>query len=224
MTNEIVIVLVLMLFVSCGAALAYTEADEKTAIELDNISGGANKVITASQGKARDRAIVLAYEKEENIWLLRFTADGFFGGNGVKKDKREGDKATPSGVYTFGRAFGVADNPGSELPYTKVTDLDVWVDDPKSKYYNQWASRNVPDADWNSAEHLIKYASAYKYVLTINYNINPVVPGNGSAIFLHCSTGKPTAGCISVPEAAMIFFLGFVDEKTKIAISSGGVY
>ena len=195
-----------------------------SSIKLDSISGGASKAITATPGKTSDRAIVRAFEKTENVWTLCFTAEGFFGGNGVKKDKREGDKATPSGVYTFGRAFGVADDPGSKLPYTKVTDLDVWVDDPNSKYYNQWALKNAQDADWNSAEHLIKYARAYKYALTINYNANPVVPGNGSAIFLHCSTGNPTAGCISVPEAAMIFFLGFVDEETRIAISGDGKF
>ena len=28
-----------------------------------------------------------------------------------------------------------------------------------------------------------------------------------------------TAGCISVPEAAMIFFIGFIDEEARIAIS-----
>ena len=209
-----------LFFVPRDTACANMETvDEKTAAALDRISGGAERVITAVPGKTKDRAVIRAYEKTKNAWTLRFAADGFFGKNGVKTDKREGDKATPSGVYTFGRAFGVADDPGAKLPYTKVTDLDVWVDDTKSKYYNQWASKNAPDADWKSAEQLIKYAKAYKYALAINYNTDPVVPGKGSAIFLHCSTGNPTAGCVSVPEEAMIFFLAFIDEETKIAIS-----
>jgi L,D-peptidoglycan transpeptidase YkuD (ErfK/YbiS/YcfS/YnhG family) len=138
--------------------------------------------------------------------------------------KREGDGGTPLGVYTFGRAFGVADNPGSTLPYTKVTELDVWVDDSKSKRYNQWATKDDPNADWDSVEQLIEYPVAYKYSISINYNVDPVVPGNGSAIFFHCSTNKPTAGCVSVPEAAMIYFLTFIDEKTKIAISDSGEF
>ena len=193
-------------------------ADEKTVAVLESVAGGADRVITAAHGKTKDKAIVRIYEKTGNNWVLRFTTDGYFGKNGVKTDKREGDRATPSGVYTFGRAFGIADDPGSKLPYTKVTDFDVWVDDPKSKHYNQWAAKNAPDADWNSAEQLIKYPKPYKYALSINYNVDPIVPGNGSAIFLHCSTGNPTAGCISVPEDAMIFFLGFIDENTRIAI------
>ena len=29
------------------------------------------------------------------------------------------------------------------------------------------------------------------------------MPGNGSAIFLHCSDNNPTAGCISIPKEKM---------------------
>ena len=203
------------------------KADEKTSAALERVSEGAARMLTAVPWKTKDRAVVRVYEKNEKTegtWTLRFTADGFFGRNGVKADKREGDRATPSGVYTFSRAFGVADDPGARLPYTKVTDLDVWVDDPNSKHYNQWASKNAPDADWESAEQLIKYPKPYKYALAINYNVDPVVPGNGSAIFFHCSTGNPTAGCISVPEAAMIFLLGFIDKETRIAIDGSGEF
>ena len=200
------------------------KVDEKTASVLERVAGGAGRVITAAPGKSKNKAVVQSYEKTGDAWTLRFATEGFFGKNGVKRDKREGDGATPFGVYTFARAFGTADDPGARLSYTKITDHDVWVDDPKSRYYNQWMSKNAHDADWKSAEQLIKYPKPYKYALAINYNVNPAVPGKGSAIFLHCSTGNPTAGCISVPEAAMIFFLAFIDEETKIAISDSGEF
>ena len=215
-----------ILFFPCyGAGRVHSEAvDEKTASTLERISGEAVRVITAVPGETRDRAIVRAYEKTENVWLLRLEAAGYFGKNGVMADRLEGSEATPSGSYTFGRAFGVADDPGSVLPYTKVTEDDVWVDDPKSRYYNMWASKTAADADWNSAEQLAKHPEEYKYVLSVNYNTDPVVPGKGSAIFLHSSIGKPTAGCVSVPDEAMIFFLAFVDENTKIVISDSPLY
>ena len=222
----VILAMVVLFLVPCEADCA-DQTDEITAARLERVAEGVSRVITAAPGKTKNGAVVRAYEKNGKIgdaWTLRFTAEGFFGKNGVKADKLEGDGATPSGVYTFGRAFGVADDPGSTLPYTKVTDRDVWVDDPKSKHYNQFASKNAPDADWKSAEQLIKYTRAYKYAIAINYNADPVVPGKGSAIFLHCSTGNPTAGCISVPEAAMVFFLGFIDEETKIAISGDGEF
>lgn len=194
-------------------------ADGKRAALLDEVAAGASRVIVAARGKEASRAVLQAYQKDEKGWTLRFTTEGYFGQKGVKTDKREGDKGTPSGTYTFGRAFGVADDPGSTLPYRKATADDVWVDDPKSARYNQWASRSMKGADWKSAEHLVKYPVAYKYALSINYNTDPPVPGMGSAIFLHCSTGRPTAGCVSVPEDAMVFFLVFVDEETRILIN-----
>ena len=195
-----------------------TEIDQKTIIELDAISDGADKVIIAQPLESFDRADLRVYERIDNVWILRYNTEGFFGRNGVKMDKEEGDGATPLGVFTFGRAFGIAENPGSILTYTQVSENDVWVDDVNSKYYNQWSFLDNPDLDWSSAEHLINYPIQYKYVLSINYNTNPIIPGKGSAIFLHCSADRPTAGCIAVSEEAMLFFLGFVDENTKIGI------
>ena len=202
----------------CLILLAETGIDENINMMLNDISDGSHKIILAKPIENGTIAELHVYEKMEDNWILNLQVVGFFGRNGVIANKKEGDGATPLGVYTFGRAFGVEDDPGSILPYTKLTDNDVWVDDVSSVYYNQWQSKNNPDADWKSAEDLAKYDIAYKYVLTINYNTKPIVAGLGSAIFLHCSTDRPTAGCISVPEEAMIYLLGFVDGETKIAI------
>ena len=42
--------------------------------------------------------------------------------------------------------------------------------------------------------------AAYDFVVELGYNDDPVVVGNGSAIFLHCiAAGKTsTAGCVAV--------------------------
>ena len=220
------VIVVFMLIIACWTSVLFSqnetiefEVDEKTNVVLSDISGDSDKVIIVNSVENGYRADVRAYEKIDDVWKLRYHTDGFLGRNGVTKDKMEGDGATPLGIYTFGRAFGVADDPGSILHYTKVTDNDVWVDDVNSIFYNQWSFKNNPDADWNSVEHLISYPVAYQYALTINYNTHPIVPGKGSAIFLHCSTEGPTAGCISVSETAMLFLLNFVDDKTKIGIS-----
>jgi D-alanyl-D-alanine dipeptidase/L,D-peptidoglycan transpeptidase YkuD (ErfK/YbiS/YcfS/YnhG family) len=194
-------------------------ADEKTSALLDALSGGSEKIITVFPD-GENTAVVRAYRLMSGEWTRRFETPGFLGKNGIKGEKREGDGATPTGVFTFGRAFGVADDPGSTMKYTKVSDSDVWVDDPDSAYYNQWVDKNSSDADWKSVEHLSEYAAPYKYAASINYNTDPVEQGKGSAIFLHCSTGKPTAGCVAVSESAMIFFLVFIDETTKIVIGT----
>jgi len=195
-------------------------ADDHTARELDAASRGSLRIIMARTARAQNKtdAIVNAYEKSGGEWVMRFSSRGFFGKSGVRSDKREGDGATPSGVYTFGRAFGVSDDPGSAIPYTRAGDNDVWVDDPDSKYYNTWTKGNSSGADWKSAERIIEYPVQYKYAIAINYNTPDIVPGKGSAIFLHCSSGGPTAGCVSVPEAAMVYFLSFIDQDAKIYI------
>jgi D-alanyl-D-alanine dipeptidase/L,D-peptidoglycan transpeptidase YkuD (ErfK/YbiS/YcfS/YnhG family) len=189
---------------------------------LNSYAGGSDKVVVAFRDtKTTDnsKAIVHAYARVDGVWTLRLNTSGWFGKSGIKKDKREGDGTTPLGVFGFGKAFGIAENPGASMPYTQVSSFDVWVDDPASKYYNQWARTDFPDADWKSAEHLAKFDVAYKYAITINYNMTPVVPGKGSAIFLHTATGRPTVGCVAVPEAAMVFFLNFIGQDTRIVIT-----
>jgi D-alanyl-D-alanine dipeptidase len=197
------------------------EADAATQRMLEARAGGADRMVTAFAAGAGDRAVVRAYLKRGGLWTLRFTTEGFFGRNGVTADKREGDGATPAGVFTFGTAFGIAPDPGAVRPYRQADTLDVWVDDPASKHYNQWARTDFPAADWKSAERIAAYGKAYKYAIAIDYNVDPVVPGKGSAIFLHVETGGPTAGCIAVPEAAMVFFLSFARPGTRIVIARG---
>ena len=45
------------------------------------------------------------------------------------------------------------------------------------------------------------------------------VPGAGSAIFLHVGTGGPTAGCVSVPAAALVALLRWQGSYAQIEIS-----
>jgi len=41
----------------------------------------------------------------------------------------------------------------------------------------------------------------------IEYNADPVVPGRGSAIFIRVDVGRPTNGCVSLPEADLFALL-----------------
>jgi len=105
------------------------------------------------------------------------------------------------------------------MPYLQVDETHHWVDDPNSKYYNQWVEINkIKDKDWKSAEHLASYPKAYKYAAVINYNTTNIVKGKGSAIFLHTSTNGPTAGCVSVPESSMVSILKELNSNARIVI------
>lgn len=48
------------------------------------------------------------------------------------------------------------------------------------------------------------------------------IPNKGSAIFLHCSTGGGTAGCVSLPKDTMITILNKINEGCLVLIAPEG--
>ena len=139
--------------------------------------------------------------------------------NGCDTDKHEGDGKTPVGVYEIRRGFGLNTPPAVSIDYTQLQGGEQWVDDVDSTRYNQWVTKDTTPVDWKSAEDLTSETVAYKYVAVIEYNTDNIVNGAGSAIFLHCSKGRPTSGCISVSEDAMVKILGLIKPGTRIAIA-----
>jgi len=99
----------------------------------------------------------------------------------------------------------------------QITKDMYWVDDEKSKYYNQLVDISKIKKDWNSAEHLVDYPIEYEYLIEIKTNPKNI-PGKGSAIFLHCTNNKHTSGCIAVDKKAMKKIVENINEDTKIII------
>lgn len=168
--------------------------------------------------------VSLSYHTKDDrgYWKKEFETEGRYGKNGAAVDKKEGDKKTPLGTYRFTMAFGVKDDPGSVLPYHKLTDWDYWVDDPASPHYNQLVDSRTVKKDWNSAEHMAAVVPFYHYGLALDYN-QDCVPGKGSAIFLHCMNGEAdtgTSGCVKVPEEYVKTLVQSVDNETRIVIVS----
>ncbi len=157
------------------------------------------------------------YNKNGNHFDKVLSTSCYVGRNGITSNKSEGDGKTPAGVYTLGQAFGVASDPGSTRSYLKVNSNYYWVDDSTSKYYNQLVDVSKVSKDWSSAEHLIDYTSAYRYAIAVDYN-TACTPYKGSAIFLHCSTGGSTSGCVAVSESYMIQILQSLKSDTRIYI------
>ena len=155
-------------------------------------------------------AELVMYEKHGQKWEVIRRTSGVVGRNGVSAESCEGDFRTPQGIFPLGFAFGTEQMHDLHLEY-RVADADCyWVDDPESAYYNQWVESDT--VQWNSAEHLIDYPRAYHYAVVIEYNMSPVVPYAGSAIFLHCQTGNHTAGCVAIPEEEMLRVLKWLDS------------
>ena len=144
------------------------------------------------------------------------------GSSGLSSHKREGDGATPTGTYRFGTTmYGIAPDPGVRFAYHRLTCGDWWDEDSSSPAYNTFrhvACGAQPPFKGNS-EALWRISPQYRYFAVIEYNAHPVVPGRGSAIFLHVSTAQGTAGCVSLPEAQLVRLLRWLRPTAKPMIT-----
>jgi L,D-peptidoglycan transpeptidase YkuD (ErfK/YbiS/YcfS/YnhG family) len=144
------------------------------------------------------------------------------GSSGLSRHKHEGDRATPTGTYRLGTTmYGIAPNPGVKFAYHRLVCGDWWDEDSSSTTYNTFrhlACDAQPSFRGNS-EALWRISPQYRYFAVIEYNAHPVVPGRGSAIFLHVSTAKGTAGCVSLPEAQLVRLLRWLRPAARPMIT-----
>ena len=141
------------------------------------------------------------------------------GKGGVREDKREGDHASPAGTFPLISAFYRPDRlaaPQTALPLTALKPEDGWVDDPADPRYNTLVTLPYPA----SHEELWRADGLYDLIVVIGYNTAPVVPGKGSAIFLHVAQPdfSGTEGCIAVAREVLAPLLGLLGPGSKITI------
>ena len=153
------------------------------------------------------------FEKDSsNDWMeaAELKKQAWGGSNGIRPKQREGDKVTPVGQFPIPEAFYIDNKPETKLDMFRVTNDTYWVDDPDSAFYNTRVE-GTENKDWNSAEHMISYASSYKYGFVIGYNLD-CTPGLGSAVFFHVAQ-RNTIGCIGVSEETCLKYLAVLDKE-----------
>ena len=142
--------------------------------------------------------------------------------------RRDGDHATPIGVFGLGATFyGNQPNPGRlHYAYHRLVCGDWWDEDPYSPNYNQFV--HVPCgttptfAAWSEA--LWTETVAYPYFAVISFNADPIVAGPdapGSGIFLHSWMDGPTEGCVALPEARLLRILRWLQPSAHLVIEIG---
>lgn len=129
------------------------------------------------------------------------------GRNGLSAHHHEGDDTTPIGLFGIqSTMYGVLPDPGVRYAYHRLVCGDWWDEQSSSPLYNHFV--HVPCGTTpgfgGDSEALWRTVPSYDYFAVIAYNRHPIVPGRGSAIFLHVSTGQPTAGCVSIPVADLL--------------------
>jgi L,D-peptidoglycan transpeptidase YkuD (ErfK/YbiS/YcfS/YnhG family) len=150
-------------------------------------------------------------------------------GSGELRDvRREGDHATPTGVYPLGSTiFGNEPNPGGlHEVYHHLLCGDWWDEDPYSVLYNRFVHVNCDStpafAEWSEA--LWTETRAYPYFAVIDYNEDPTISGSvapGAGIFLHAWMGEPTEGCVALPIPDLLHVLRWFQPADHPVIEIG---
>lgn len=134
-------------------------------------------------------------------------------------DKREGDLKSPLGVWPVRLVYYRPDRlapPETSLPMKALGPDDGWCDDPSHTDYNK--AVNLPFTA--SHEKLWREDHVYDVICVLGYNDDPIVPGHGSAIFMHLAregyTG--TEGCVALSLPDMLELLKTAAPESFVEI------
>lgn len=142
------------------------------------------------------------------------------GRGGVVADKCEGDGGTPQGRLPLRRVFYRADRlraaPSTVLPLRALAPDDGWCDAPGDPAYNRLVSHPYPA----SAERMWREDALYDVVVELGWNDDPVIPGRGSAIFLHVARPDygPTEGCVALALPDLLALLSLCRPGDALAV------
>ena len=162
--------------------------------------------------------MLIKLKNKDTLIFDEFKFKCAIGKNGLKKNKIEGDKSTPKGIFSLGKLYYRSDRvpkPKTNLTTKKITKNIGWCDIPNNKYYNQEVSslKNV------NQENFFRKDNKYDYLIVINYNKNKI-KNKGSAIFIHLTRDyKATNGCVAVNENDFLILAKLINKKTHIKLN-----
>jgi L,D-peptidoglycan transpeptidase YkuD (ErfK/YbiS/YcfS/YnhG family) len=180
----------------------------------DGVAGAshAGQLITVIAPSTRSQTATLEFFVRQG-GCFRLAAGPYpalVGSNGLSAHHHEGDDTTPIGLFAIqSTMYGVLPDPGVAYHYHRLVCGDWWDEQSSSALYNHFVHvpcGTKPDFGGGS-EALWQTVPSYDYFAVIAYNRHPIVPGLGSAIFLHVSDGHPTVGCVSIPVGNLLRIL-----------------
>lgn len=196
--------------------------------DIDKGLTGCNKISKEIEIPSKVKQLLVVNKSESQFYLYACIRKGnvwhensslrtkvAVGKNGLAKpgEKIEGDLKTPTGIFPLGTAFGISQQ-DLDFPYRILTNDDKFIDDIADDNYNSWVNGETTA---KSYEPMKRY---YRYGIVIKYNMNPVIKGKGSAIFIHNWNyqNEPTSGCIAMPEKKLLNIIKWLQAKKKPSI------
>ncbi len=212
---------------STAAPVAPPAAPAPTTLPLSYATGNATQVITVvAPSRSSTTGTLQLWTKTATGWSAYGPAvPAHLGADGISTTPSETTSKTPMGSFTLTQAFGHDANPGAKLPYLQTTAADWWISQPGALYNTeQHCTSGCAFTQGDPNEHLASELPYYNYAVVIDYNTanaGPVVQGAGSAFFLHVTDGKPTAGCVAIPQANVVSILQWLDPAASPRILIG---
>lgn len=141
------------------------------------------------------------------------------GRSGRRALKREGDGATPLGLFRLESVYYRPDRcprPQTTLPLKIIQPSSGWCDAPADRNYNRPVCHPYPA----SAEAMWRPDGLYDVVVVLDCNRRPRVRGRGSAVFMHVARPgfQPTEGCIALRRTDLLRLLARLKPGARIRI------
>ncbi len=165
--------------------------------------------------------MTIILKNKETLLFDEFIFKCSIGKRGLVKNKIEGDKKTPKGIFSLGNLYYRKDR--NVKPSTKLKCIPIkkdmgWCDDVKSKKnYNKIIKIKKERVHY---EKLFRKDYKYDFLIPINYNTKKPIIGKGSAIFIHLTKKfKPTLGCVALKKKDFLILLKLINKNTKIKLN-----
>ena len=155
-------------------------------------------------------------------WRARFLGRSMacaIGRNGMVEDKREGDLGTPLGTYRLRWLYwrpDRSDPPATILPFCPLGPRQGWSEAPGDPAYNQPIQHPHP----YPADRMRRGDPLYDLCVVTDQNTDPILPGRGSAIFVHLwrKPRHPTAGCVAFSRRDLEWILSHWRPDSRLII------
>ena len=158
-------------------------------------------------------------KNKHTLQLDEFKFRCCIGKKGSTKNKKEGDRKSPKGIFNIENLYYRRDRmnkPETFLKCVKIKNNMGWCYDVNfpTKY-----NKRIKISKKIKHEKLKRKDHKYDLFIPIKYNYKKPVLGLGSCIFLHLTKNyEPTDGCIALKKKDFLVMLRLLKKNSKIRI------
>ena len=163
--------------------------------------------------------MTILVKNKHTLQIDKFKFRCCIGKKGSTRNKKEGDKKTPKGVFQIEHLYFRKDRikkPSTSLKCIEIKKEMGWCNDilfPK-KYNKLFKIKK-------KIKHEKLKRNDYKYdlLIPVKHNFAKPIVGLGSCIFIHLTKDyRPTAGCIALKEKDFLIMIKLIKRNSKIII------